>query len=152
MARALPRRRHAQAARAADDRGLLPASTVTAMDAGNLEDVEQKVTLHVKARAPQFGRQQEGTLDVPMGRSLVVPIHHLLFELCAEGLQLRLQKSDVAAHHAEMGNLLSLNPKIHGLDADTQVHSGFDPTDSKICGCIPDSKAKAPAVLDANLN
>ncbi len=48
--------------------GLLPGSTVTAMDAGNLEDVEQKVTLHVKARAPQFGRQQGDTLDVPMGR------------------------------------------------------------------------------------
>jgi hypothetical protein len=48
--------------------GLLPGSTVTAMDAGNLEDVEQKVTLHVKAKAPQFGRQEGDTLDVPMGR------------------------------------------------------------------------------------
>src|SRR5581483_11270800 len=49
---------------------------------------------------------------------------HLLFECCAEGLEIRLQESDVAAHHAEMGNLLSLYPKIHCLDADAQVHCG----------------------------
>ena len=40
---------------------------------------------------------------------------HLLFECCAEGLQIRSQESNVSAHHAEMGNLLSLYPKIHGL-------------------------------------
>src|SRR4051794_32816029 len=50
---------------------------------------------------------------------------HLLLESCAEGLQIRLEESNVSAHHAEMGNLLSLNPKIHRLDADAQVHGGF---------------------------
>jgi hypothetical protein len=42
---------------------------------------------------------------------LGLAIPNLLFELRAEGLQLRFQESNVAAHHAEMGNLLSLNPK-----------------------------------------
>jgi hypothetical protein len=42
---------------------------------------------------------------------------HLLFESCAEGLEIRFEKPDVAAHHAEMGNLLSLYPKIHRLRA-----------------------------------
>ena len=60
--------------------------------------------------------------------------HHLLFEFGAEGLQLRFQKPDVAAHHAEMGNLLSLYPKIHCLDADTQVHSGVANREWKFCG------------------
>jgi hypothetical protein len=45
---------------------------------------------------------------------------HLLFESCAEGLEIRFEEPDVAAHHAEMGNLLSLYPKIHGLRADAQ--------------------------------
>jgi hypothetical protein len=49
---------------------------------------------------------------------------HLLFECGAEGLKIRLKESDVAAHHAEMGNLLSLNPKIHRLAADAQVPGG----------------------------
>src|SRR5215831_7494479 len=47
---------------------------------------------------------------------------HLLFERCAEGLQIRFEESNVSAHHAEMGNLLSLYPKIHCLDADAKVH------------------------------
>ena len=46
---------------------------------------------------------------------------HLLLESCAEGLKIRLEEPDVSAHHAEMGNLLSLNPKIHCLDADAEV-------------------------------
>src|SRR5215831_17329736 len=48
---------------------------------------------------------------------------HLLLELRAEGLQIRLEKPDITPHHAEMGNLLSLYPKIHCLAADTQVRS-----------------------------
>jgi tetratricopeptide (TPR) repeat protein len=47
---------------------LLPGSTVTSVDASNLEDVEQKVTMHVKGKAPQFARASGGTLDVPLGR------------------------------------------------------------------------------------
>jgi hypothetical protein len=46
---------------------------------------------------------------------------HLPFECCAEGLEIRLQKPDIAAHHAEMGNLLSLYPKIHCLRAYPQI-------------------------------
>jgi len=51
---------------------------------------------------------------------LGLPTLHLLFELRAERLQLRFEKSDVATHYAEMGNLLSLNPKIHRLGADAE--------------------------------
>src|ERR1700719_4254462 len=58
---------------------------------------------------------------------LGLAISHLLFESCAERLQLRSQKPDIAAHHAEMGNLLSLNPKIHRLRAHAKVgRSGAD--------------------------
>ena len=46
---------------------------------------------------------------------------HLLFERCAEGLKIRFEEPDVSAHHAEMGNLLSLYPKIHCLDTDAEV-------------------------------
>ena len=59
---------------------------------------------------------------------------HLLFECCAEGLEIRFEEPDVAAHHAEMGNLLSLYPKIHCLDADTQVHGGFANCERKFPG------------------
>src|SRR5882672_3722735 len=52
-------------------------------------------------------------------------ILHLLFELRAEGLQIRLQKSDVAAHDAEVGNLLSLYPNIYRLRADAKKASGL---------------------------
>jgi len=41
-------------------------------------------------------------------------------ESCAEGPEFRFQKPDVATHHAEVGNLLSLNPKIHRLRADAK--------------------------------
>src|SRR5262249_8822414 len=51
-------------------------------------------------------------------------ISHLLFESCAEGLKIRFEEPNVAAHHAEMGNLLSLNPKIHRLRTDAQIQSG----------------------------
>ena len=47
---------------------ILPGSTVTGVDAGNLEDVEQKVTLHVRGKAPQFGRTTSDGIDVPLGR------------------------------------------------------------------------------------
>ena len=47
---------------------ILPGTVVSAIDAGNLEDVEQKVTLHVKGKVPQFARAADGSLDVPLGR------------------------------------------------------------------------------------
>jgi hypothetical protein len=47
---------------------ILPGSQVTAVDAGDLEDVEQKVTLHVKGKVPQFARPQDDGLSVPLGR------------------------------------------------------------------------------------
>jgi hypothetical protein len=61
-------------------------------------------------------------------------ILHLLFELRAEGIEIQLEKSNITAHHAEMGNLLSLYPKIHCLDADTQVHSGLADRQRKFVG------------------
>src|ERR1041384_6422029 len=45
------------------------------------------------------------------------PCHSLLFELRAERFQIRFQKLDVAAHHAEVGYRLSLYPKIYRLAA-----------------------------------
>jgi hypothetical protein len=47
---------------------LLPGSEVTAIDAGNLEDVEQKVQMRVRGKVPQFARSEEGSLVVPLGR------------------------------------------------------------------------------------
>ena len=38
--------------------------------------------------------------------------YHLLVESCSEGLNIRFQKPDIEAHHAEMGNLLSLFPFV----------------------------------------
>jgi hypothetical protein len=48
--------------------GLLPGSEVTAVDAGDLEDVEQPVTLRVRAKVPQFARTEGDALSVPLGR------------------------------------------------------------------------------------
>src|SRR5206468_10865485 len=39
--------------------------------------------------------------------------------------RIRFQEPDVATQYAEMGNLLSLNPKIHGLRADAKILGGF---------------------------
>ena len=43
--------------------------------------------------------------------SIGLAILHLLSERSAEGHEIRLEKPDIAAHYAEMGNLLSLDPK-----------------------------------------
>jgi tetratricopeptide (TPR) repeat protein len=47
---------------------ILPGSEVTAVDAGNFEDVEQKVGLHVHGKVPQFARAEGDGLMVPLGR------------------------------------------------------------------------------------
>jgi cellulose synthase operon protein C len=47
---------------------LLPGSQITAIDAGNLEDVEQKVTMHVRGKVPNFGRPEGDALEIPLGR------------------------------------------------------------------------------------
>ena len=70
---------------------------------------------------------------------------HLLLESCAEGLQIRFEESNVSAHHAEMGNLLSLNPKIHRLDADTQVHSSFADCERKFFRSERNARGHLPA-------
>ena len=59
---------------------------------------------------------------------------HLLLECCAKGLKIRFQKPDIAAHHAEMGNLLSLNPKIHRLRADAKEDRGLAHADGQLVG------------------
>lgn len=46
---------------------------------------------------------------------------HLLAEGRTEGLQVRFEESNVAAHYTEVRNLLSLYPEIDGLCAYTQV-------------------------------
>ncbi len=40
---------------------ILPGSEVTALDASNLEDVEQKVTLHVRGKVPAVRASRRGT-------------------------------------------------------------------------------------------
>jgi tetratricopeptide (TPR) repeat protein len=49
----------------------LPGSEVTAVDAGDLEDVEQGVTLRVRGKVPQFAHvegESKDVLSVPIGR------------------------------------------------------------------------------------
>jgi hypothetical protein len=55
----------------------------------------------------------------------VLGILHLLFEGRAECFEIRYQKPDVATHYAEMGNLLSLDPKIHSLRTHTKKFGGL---------------------------
>jgi transglutaminase-like putative cysteine protease/Flp pilus assembly protein TadD len=47
---------------------ILPGSEVTTVDAGSLEDVEQKVTMRVRGKVPQFARAEGDVLTVPLGR------------------------------------------------------------------------------------
>src|SRR3989442_11095600 len=70
--------------------------------------------------------------------------HPFLSEACAEWLQIRLQESNVATHYAEMGNLLSLDPKIHGLSTYAKILGGIayahgivEITRSGLYRCIP---------------
>jgi hypothetical protein len=48
--------------------GLLPGSEVTGVEPGNLEDVEQKVSMRMRGKAPQFARAEGDSLMVPLGR------------------------------------------------------------------------------------
>ena len=51
----------------------------------------------------------------------------MYMKLLAPRGQLREPEPDRAAHHAEMGNLLSLNVRVHERRADTQeLSGGFD--------------------------
>jgi len=52
-------------------------------------------------------------------------ILHLLFERSAECFEIRFEEPDVATHYAEMGNLLPLDPKIHGLRAHSKKIGSF---------------------------
>jgi len=47
---------------------ILPGSEVTALETSNLEDVEQKVTVHVRGQVPEFARSDRDVLSVPLGR------------------------------------------------------------------------------------
>jgi len=47
---------------------VLPGSEVTAVDASNLEDVEQKVSVHVRGQVPEFARSEGDVLSIPVGR------------------------------------------------------------------------------------
>jgi hypothetical protein len=59
---------------------------------------------------------------MPLGSSHSL---HLLFKRSAEGSEIRFEKPNVSTHYAEMGNLLSLNPKIHSLGADAKIGGSF---------------------------
>jgi tetratricopeptide (TPR) repeat protein len=47
---------------------ILPGSEVTGVETDNLEDVEQKVSLRLRGKVPQFARPEGDGLMVPMGR------------------------------------------------------------------------------------
>lgn len=47
---------------------LLPGSEVTAVEANDLDDVEQNVAMRVRGKAVQFARNDGDVLDVPLGR------------------------------------------------------------------------------------
>ena len=52
-------------------------------------------------------------------------MHHVLSEICAEGFEVRFEESNISTHHAEVRNLLSLNPEIDRLRADSKEQSCF---------------------------
>ncbi len=47
---------------------ILPATEVTAIDAGNFEDVETPIRMRVHGRAPQFSRPEGDAVTIPVGR------------------------------------------------------------------------------------
>jgi transglutaminase-like putative cysteine protease len=47
---------------------MLPGTEVSAVEASNLDDVEQKVTMRVRGKVPQFARVEGDQLSVPLGR------------------------------------------------------------------------------------
>lgn len=47
---------------------ILPGSEVASVESGDLEDVEQQVTMHVRGRIPQFAVSQGDTMTIPLGR------------------------------------------------------------------------------------
>jgi transglutaminase-like putative cysteine protease/tetratricopeptide (TPR) repeat protein len=47
---------------------ILPGSEVTTVDAGDLEDIEQSVTMHVRGKVSRFARAEGDVLTVPLGR------------------------------------------------------------------------------------
>jgi cellulose synthase operon protein C len=55
---------------------ILPGSEVTSVDPGNLEDVEQKVSMRVRGKVPQFARAEGDVLTVPLG-----PKEHMVRDL-----------------------------------------------------------------------
>jgi len=58
-------------------------------------------------------------------------ISYLLAEGCTEGFKVRFEKSDVAAHHTEVGDLFSFDPKVDGLNAHAQVHRRISDSERK---------------------
>jgi transglutaminase superfamily protein/uncharacterized protein DUF3858 len=46
---------------------LLPGADLSSVDASNLEDVEQPVRMHVRAKVPAFAKRDGATLTIPVG-------------------------------------------------------------------------------------
>src|SRR5947199_9253411 len=57
--------------------------------------------------------------------SIGLAILHLLFERSAERCEIRSEKPDISTHYAEMGNLLSLDPKIDSLRTNAKILRRF---------------------------
>jgi len=81
---------------------------------------EEPADLHRELHTGTRIRRQQFFRTATLGLAIL----HLLFELRVESLQIRFQKSNVATHHAEVRNLLSLYPKIHCLGAYTKEVRG----------------------------
>jgi hypothetical protein len=47
---------------------ILPGAEIAAVDAGNLQDVEEKVALRVRGKVPRFARAEGDATSVPLGR------------------------------------------------------------------------------------
>ncbi|MFO0678234.1 MAG: DUF3858 domain-containing protein [Polyangiaceae bacterium] len=68
-----------------------PALEVASVEAGNLEDVEQKVAIRVKGRAPQLARKSGDQLSVPAG-----PPEHMVRDYAVLGTRKRDIRLDAA--------------------------------------------------------
>ena len=74
---------------------------------------------------------------------------HLLTEGCTEGFKVRFEKSDVAAHHAKMGDLFSFDPEVNGLDAHAQVHRRIPHIERKFF--VDESQAQCASTRGSDL-
>ena len=90
---------------------------IASVEAGNFEDIESKVTLKVKAKAPQFARREGEQMSIPIG-----PRDHMVREfaqLSQRKLDIRLHahtttESDWTIHHPAGTRVIAAPAKAEG--------------------------------------